>query len=329
MTGLNSLEGYDKHLYGYVVTEIFSLCFKYQIFEQLVLAPGSSAEQLAKQQSLEPEALQRMLLTLQSLNILNEQNDGFAITTYYQPYFEKGNIRYLGNFTQFVCDQGRQAIHKLEGLLTHQSAPESPYDDIYNGDKSYSFAAAMWELSHCSGKPLVSFLPEKLGSVVDVGGGAGAMASMLITAKKASTVTIFDLPEVAPEFKKYCDKTVEFHHIKFKSGNFFEDPLPQGNNYMLSNVLSNWNDASAITILSKIKISLSKLKQGKVFILERLFDVKGSDYSTAVMHLNMMLHTEGGHRSFAQYESLLLQAGFSHIELIETGTDRHIIIGSL
>ncbi|WP_010604447.1 methyltransferase [Pseudoalteromonas maricaloris] len=329
MKELYSLEEYDKHLYGYVVTELLALCFKYNIFERLVQAPGTNIGQLAQELNLAPEALLRMLLTLNALDILTERGDGFAVEDYYLPFFDKTHIRYLGNFTQFVCDQGRKSIFKLENLLTGEEKPRSPYDDIYSQDKSYSFAAAMWELSHCSGQPLISFLPDALGDVVDVGGGAGAVASMLIAANKAQSVTVFDLPEVASEFDRYCNDNPLFHRIRFKAGSFFEDSIPNGNNYLLSNVLSNWNENSSVAILTKIHAQLAARNGGKVFILERLFDVAGSRYSTAVMHLNMMLHTEGAHRSFEQYKSLLHQAGFSCVELIETGTDRHIVTGSL
>lgn len=324
-----SLEDYDKLLYGYVITEIFSLCFKYKIFAGLVCNPGVSSHLLAEKLSLEPEALTRMLLTLKATNIVTGDEQGFEMNPVFLPYFDTNNLRYLGSFTQFVCDQGRKSIHKLESILTREIIPESPYDEIYNRDKSYSFAAAMWELSQCTGRPLVPFLPERLGRLVDVGGGSGAMASMIIAAEKATSVTVFDLPDVEVEFRKHSDNVAEFHHIKFESGNFFKDPLPFGDNYLLSNVLSNWDDSSVAAILGKIRERLSAAGIGQVYILERLFGAKVSEYSTAVMHLNMMLHTQGGHRDIDEYKALLTQAGFSKVELIETGNDRQIIVGSL
>ena len=80
--------------------------------------------------------------------------------------------------------------------------------------------------------------------VVDVGGGTGTLLQTLLAAHPQLRGTLFDLPRVvkaAPPAER-LDKV---------AGSFFEDPLPRGDVYVLSQILHGFPDDAAGRILSR------------------------------------------------------------------------------
>jgi len=84
----------------------------------------------------------------------------------------------------------------------------------------------------------------KQESVIDIGGGYGALISQLKLARPDLTCSLFDLPEVV--------QNVHLEKITKHSGSFFENIPPGFKHYILSRVLHDWDDKKALHILENI-----------------------------------------------------------------------------
>ena len=91
-------------------------------------------------------------------------------------------------------------------------------------------------------RQLSSGLPHSTGSgdetVVDVGGGNGTLLEQLLEVQPGLRGIVFDLPETVR------DEAALGERITFVEGSFFER-VPEGDVYILSTILHDWDDESA------------------------------------------------------------------------------------
>jgi hypothetical protein len=78
--------------------------------------------------------------------------------------------------------------------------------------------------------------------VVDVGGGTGVLLRTLLAAHPHLRATLFDRPEVV-------EKADPVERLQIVAGDFFADPLPQANAYVLSQILHGFRDDGAGRVL--------------------------------------------------------------------------------
>ncbi|KAM7044601.1 acetylserotonin O-methyltransferase-like isoform 2-T2 [Molossus nigricans] len=119
-----------------------------------------------------------------------------------------------------------------------------------------------------------------------------------------SVLAAFDLSP----FPRVCDL----------GGDFFEDPLPEADLYVLARVLHDWTDDRCSYLLARIHRACPP--GGGVLVIESLLDADGSGpLTTQLYSLNMLVQTEGRERTPAQYRALLAAAGFRDVLCQRTG----------
>nr|XP_055194830.1 acetylserotonin O-methyltransferase isoform X3 [Nyctereutes procyonoides] len=101
-------------------------------------------------------------------------------------------------------------------------------------------------------------------------------------------------------------------------GDFFKDPLPEADLYLLARVLHDWTDERCSRLLARIHRACKP--GGGVLVVESLLAADGRGPLTAQLYsLNMLVQTEGRERTPAQYRALLAAAGFRHVQCRRTG----------
>jgi acetylserotonin N-methyltransferase len=149
--------------------------------------------------------------------------------------------------------------------------------------------------------------------LVDLGGGTGHLAMAARGRYPGLHAAVFDLPEAIETAKQFVDDRVELI-----PGDFFSGPLPAADLYALGRILHDWSEPKIRALLAKIHASLPA--GGALLIAERLLNPDKSGPVTALMQsLNMLCCTEGKERTLAEYEALLTEAGFRHVEGVVTG----------
>jgi len=129
---------------------------------------------------------------------------------------------------------------------------------------------------------------------------------------------IVDLPQVLEKTKELLAKQ-GVDNIELSAADFLGDPLPQGDLYILGRILHDWDEEKVRFLVKKVYDSLPK--GGALLIAEMLLDNdKRGPLRTQLQSLNMLVQTDGRERSFEEYESILIKAGFNTVTANRTGT---------
>lgn len=174
-------------------------------------------------------------------------------------------------------------------------------------------------------RPLVDFLVDRCArSVLDVGGGTGGLAELLLEADDSLRVTVLDLPEVTALVPP---ETARRHGDRFTTvAGDVADGVPQGyRTHVLGSVLHDWPDDRATAILRGCAAALAD--GGEIVLLERVLADDGPDPGR-MGDIWMMAMTGGQERTRAQWAALAGTAGLAvrHIHATE-GELSAIVLG--
>nr|XP_008114361.1 PREDICTED: acetylserotonin O-methyltransferase [Anolis carolinensis] len=148
--------------------------------------------------------------------------------------------------------------------------------------------------------------------VCDVGGGNGALAKEYISLYPKATVTIFDLPKVVEGAKKKSVSSEECR-ISFHGGDFFKDPFPEADLYILARTLHDWDDDTCEQLLTKIYKACKP--GGGVMVLETVINEDRTGPLVGhIRSIMMMLLCDGKERTQSEFNALLNAAGFKEIQ---------------
>ncbi|XP_075395406.1 acetylserotonin O-methyltransferase-like isoform X2 [Tenrec ecaudatus] len=119
-----------------------------------------------------------------------------------------------------------------------------------------------------------------------------------------AVMTAFDLSS----FPVICDL----------GGDFFKDPLPAADLYVLARVLHDWTDDRCSHLLARIHHTCKP--GGGILVVESVLREDGrGPLTTQLYSLNMLVQTEGRERTPAEYCRLLSSAGFQDFRMKKTG----------
>ena len=139
-------------------------------------------------------------------------------------------------------------------------------------------------------------------TVVDVGGGSGALLRGLLHRVPGLRGIVFDLPATSRDEVTFDDR------LSFVAGSFFER-APQGDVYVLSAILHNWDDQRAAAILTTIHAAAPAHAHGcssSIPSSPRATGHTGSKW----LDLLMLTLLGGKERDEEQWRALLSGAGF-------------------
>ncbi|XP_026502456.1 acetylserotonin O-methyltransferase-like, partial [Terrapene carolina triunguis] len=174
---------------------------------------------------------------------------------------------------------------------------------------------AIWSI--CGRDVIGAFDLSPFTVIYDLGGCAGGLAQECISLYPNSTVTIYDLPKVVQVAKERFVPSEE-RRITFHEGDFFKDPIPEADLYILARILHDWADDKCMQLLTKIHKACKP--GGGVLLVETLLNEdKTGPLETQLYSMNMLVQAEGKERTPAEYSKLLAAAGFREIQVKKTG----------
>ena len=284
----------------------------------LVADGPKAADELAAETETLPGPMHRLLRGLAVWRVLVEMPDGkFGPTSLSNTFrSDKPGLR---NMTIMLSEEGYQAWGDLMfSLRTGKSAFEhlygkSHFDRLGEAPElAAHFNAAMVEFSgRVAGAFAAAYDFTNVGTVVDVGGGNGAILTGVLRAHAGIRGILFDLGQgLAGADEKLAAAGVA-DRVTLHEGSFFEAVPPGADVYLLKSILHDWDDERALAILQNC--SRAMLSASRLVILERKMPgrIKNpEDAFTAVMgDLHMMVVLGGKERTADQFRELLSRAG--------------------
>ena len=143
-------------------------------------------------------------------------------------------------------------------------------------------------------------------TVVDVGGGNGALLLELVRRRPELRGIVFDLPETTRDESAFPPE------LQFVAGSFFER-VPTGESYVLSGIIHDWDDEAATTILRTIREAAPA--GARVFATESVVQPGNEPDGAKWLDLLMLVLAGGRERTEPQWRALLEGAGLEPVSI--------------
>ncbi|XP_027698192.1 acetylserotonin O-methyltransferase isoform X2 [Vombatus ursinus] len=101
-------------------------------------------------------------------------------------------------------------------------------------------------------------------------------------------------------------------------GDFFRDPIPKADLYILARILHDWADNKCVQLLTNIH-QACKPGCGVLVIETLLAEDKRGPLTSQLYSMNMLVQTEGKERTPTEYRKIFTQAGFQDFQFKKTG----------
>lgn len=321
-----------RHMFlGYRVSAALYVAAILGIADRLASGPRSAVD-LANDVGVRADPLARVLRLLASEGVLTETAGGFALTAVGE--FLRADV--AQSLRPLVLVGGSEALWNVWSRLLEAVRTGRPaFDEVHGAglfaylqarpDELANFDALMTAYSVLAARSVAAaydFAP--LRTLVDVGGGRGALLIGLLQANPHLRGIVFDQPATAAEARKAIEAAGLGSRCEAVAGDFF-DCVPEGGDAcLLKFVLHDWDDERSVAILQSCRRSLPN--NGRVLVIELLIPPGERPSFARSQDVNMLALAPGGReRSEAEYAALLQSAGFRHTRTIPTAGDLHVI----
>lgn len=188
-----------------------------------------------------------------------------------------------------------------------------------NPEESRIFDAAMTSKSH---RDIAAILPaydfSQFATIADIAGGRGHLLRAILQGSRKTQGILFDQPHVVAQvFPASGEK------LSVVGGNFFADPMPQADAYLLMNVIHDWADAESVKILSAIRRDMPQ--HASVLMIETVIPQTPGPHLSKELDIAMMALPGGKERSEEEYAELAAKSGLRLKRMIETRSPYSIL----
>jgi cyclopropane fatty-acyl-phospholipid synthase-like methyltransferase len=185
-------------------------------------------------------------------------------------------------------------------------------------DQADNFHRAMTDFSsHAAQALLEAYDFSGIQKLADVGGGHGILLVSILRRYPAMQGVLFDLPEVIAGATEVAHFTGLDGRIHYESGSFLET-VPAGcDAYIMKNIVHDWDDERAGTILRLMREKLPA--GGRVLLYEMVVPEDASPSPAKTLDIEMLACTPGGReRTEAEFRELFASAGLRLERVVPT-----------
>jgi len=327
--------------YGAQTAQLLYVAAKLGIADHLQHG-NTSAGELARTLGVDDSALQRIIRGLVGLGVCAESADGrFSLTSTgaylrsdhpdsVQPrLLLNGEIHYaLWTEVLTTVRTGEAASQRLFGM---------PFYDYLASHPAVGqlFDRTMASAVRYRHRPAVAAYDfGEFRTIVDVGGGNGALLAEILTANPRPTGIVFDLPRLAEGASQTMEAAGLSARCRFIGGDALVAVPAGGDAYVLSNLVLNWEDAEAIQALQNCRKVIAP--EGKLVLVDWVIPAPGEPgggfrfWDTLMTDLIMLVtfgSRRGRIRTRTEFETILSAAGFTLTVLVPTQSSVWVIEG--
>ncbi len=283
----------------------------------LVADGPKSVEQLAAATGVHAPSLGKLMRALTSLGVFRLTEHGAFARTPVGDTLCTAHPQSMGPWAELLASD---LMVRSTGALTTTIRTGAPGFEHAFGRKFFPYLAdhpedaarydgAMGSLPSNVDAVVKAYDFSRCGRVVDVGGGRGALLGAILAAYPHVTGVLYDRPDVVANVSAGS-------RLSVVPGDFFAAVPPAGDTYILSRVLHDWDDGSAVKLLRNCRRGLNT--QGRLLIVDAVAQDDDAP-SRAFMDLLMMSLTGGYERSEEEFRRLLAAGGFRLTRVVPAG----------
>ena len=316
---------------GAYVGQAISVAAKLGIADLLEDGPKSPAA-LAEAAGAHAGSVHRLLRLLASVGVFAEQADGrFALT----PLAAGLRTDAPGTLGAFAIMLGEDWHLRAVGDLYHSVRTGEPAFAHVFGTTLYSylgqhpeasavFDAAITSRAHQENAAVTAAYDWSDGTIVDVGGGQGALLAAILARRPDATGILLELPHVVEGARMFIEAAGLTNRCQCVAGNAFERVPADGDLYLLRRVLHGQDDDHSVTILRNCRAAMGR--QSRVLVIEHVLEPGNAPSWGKMLDLQMLLLSAGGReRSEAEFRRLLASAGLRLERIVPTETVTSLI----
>jgi len=331
-TGPQPVEQLFQLGFGFMTTAALGCVAELEIADKLKNGPKSVAL-LAAESGVKEEPLYRVLRALATAGVFEERAPKtFALTPAADLLRRdaKGSMRNMMLFlaTRIHFELSPEMMHSLK---TGETVVEKVYNvsafeyfekdkisgEIFN-DAMTDFSAVViaavleaYDFSYLNGKTLI-----------DIAGGHGKVLTEILVKHPEIRGKLFDLEHVVNGAKPRIESLGLTGRCSVCSGDFFKE-VPQADAYVMKNIIHDWNDAKATTILKNIH--RASAADARVILLESVIAPGNAPSVGKWLDLEMLLMPGGKERTEEEYRELFAGAGFRVTKFVPTKSPAFVI----
>lgn len=281
--------------------------------DHLAARPGLDAGTLAGLTGTDPDALRRLLRYLAGLGLLTASDATYHLTALGEP---------LRTGTEFSL----HPLALLYGGPFYDSFAGLPYA-VRTGQEAFAHRHGQHHFRHFAAHPELGdlfhrgmaasaemFTPvphladfSAARRVIDVGGGNGALLGRILRAHGHLEGVLLERPDALAAARPLLADLAG--RCAFVAGDFTESVPDDGDVYLLSRVLHDWDDDRCRTILRRCARAMRPGTE--LLVVERLLPAhEGTPSPTPAWDIHMLCNVGGRERDEPHYRRLLKETGF-------------------
>jgi hypothetical protein len=279
-----------------------------------LLGNGASPEQLAAELDVSSVALDRLISHLVTLGVAERTPDGYRTTAFGANLCVDADNG-LTDLLHLDAAGGRAELAFVElahSVITGQAAYPRRYGQDFWTDLSQyphlreSFDRQMkWRFREQIPQIVAGVEWARFATMVDVGGGTGDLLAAILAAHPEMRGQLVDLDPTATEAARTLTARGLDDRAQALVGSFFE-PLPAGADaYLLCDILHDWDDEHAHTILARCVEAARPAS--RVLVIEPV----GGQHAESEFDLSMLVIFGGRERSVDEFRDLTARHGLA------------------
>lgn len=283
-----------------------------------------AVSQLAEATHCDSKSLYRVLRALSSVGVFREKKEhqfeltalGATLQTDAPGSMKAMAIAQLGDHFNswgnlvYSVKTGNTAFDNIEGMSIWKYYETHP-------DEGINFMKAMTGVTDAVIMNVLPFYDfSNFKTIVDVGGGNGALLTAVLKSAPQAKGIVFDEEYVVMETKQILAANGLKERCSVEAGSFFDFIPKTADAYLMKMILHDWNDEQCLTILNNCN---SAMKPGsKLLVFETVIPEGNDPHPGKFMDINMLAMTGGRERTEKEFAELFDRSGLKLCRVIPT-----------
>jgi O-methyltransferase/methyltransferase family protein len=295
-------------LRGSMTTKAVGIVSDLGVADALADGPREVAD-VAREVGANADALHRFLRALASDGVFEERSPGVFGNTPASDLLRRENGWH--DFAHLFGSSWYTAVGDMEAVTGQATFPGTFGADFWawleeHPDERAAFDRAMEQGKERRIERLAALEWRSDETAVDVGGGNGSLLVELLRRHPTLRGVVFDLPETNRDESTFGERCT------FVAGSFFER-VPEGEVYLLSTILHDWDDEHAAMILRTIAAAATA--GTRLLIIDAVIAPGNEPHPAKWLDLLMLILAGGRERSEEEWRALLDAAGFEPVSI--------------